>query len=66
MGDSTKKSNFLDELQNLLTTVKFGSIEIYIQDHIITQVTVRNIQKTKVELKKDSKSSARAGKTSGA
>lgn len=55
MGDTNKKTNFLEELQSLLSTIKFGSIEIYVQDHVVTQVTVRNIKKTKFEIAKDSK-----------
>lgn len=55
MGDNNKKISFMDELQALLSTVKFGSIEIYIQDHVVTQVTVRNIKKTKVDIHKDAK-----------
>ncbi|MEK7166578.1 MAG: hypothetical protein AAB874_07255 [Patescibacteria group bacterium] len=38
----------LDELTRALKAVRgWGSIEIYVQDFSVTQITVRNIRKTK-------------------
>lgn len=38
----------LDEIVKALKSVEgYGSIEIYVQDHSVTQITVRNIRKTK-------------------
>lgn len=49
---STKLSqSLLDELKYALQMVSgYGSIEIYIQDSTITQITVRNIKKTKMNI----------------
>lgn len=55
MQGSTKKQTFLEEIQNALQTIRFGSVEIYVQDGIVTQVTVRNIKKTKFEIPRDPK-----------
>ncbi len=46
---STQKiSNTLDfEIKSALKSVKsFGSVEIYVQDGSVTQITIRNIKKT--------------------
>ena len=38
----------IDEIMKALRSVKgWGSIEIYVQNHSVTQITVRNIKKTK-------------------
>ncbi len=38
----------IDEIIKALNSVNgYGSIEIYVQDHSVTQITVRNIKKTK-------------------
>lgn len=40
--------DLLEEITQALQMVKgYGSIEIYVQDHSVTQITVRNIKKTK-------------------
>ena len=57
MGNNPKKTSFLHEIQAALQTIRFGSVEIYVQDGVVTQVTVRNIKKTKVDLGKEAKSS---------
>lgn len=47
---STKRvsSQLVDEIIKALNTVAgYGSIEIYVQDHHVTQITVRNIKKTR-------------------
>lgn len=50
LGDfSTEKisSHLVDEIKKSIKSVKnFGSVEIYIQDKVVTQITVRKIQKT--------------------
>ena len=46
---STKKitRELLDEIKEALKNVRgYGSVEIYVQDHKITQITERNIKKT--------------------
>lgn len=49
---TTKLSqNLINELERALEMVReYGSIEIYVQDSTVTQITVRNITKTKMEL----------------
>ena len=40
--------DLIEEIARALHSVGgFGSIEIYVQDHSVTQITVRNIKKTK-------------------
>jgi len=42
----------VDEISLALKSVKyFGSIEIYIQKGVVTQITVRNIKKTNSKIK---------------
>ena len=37
----------LDEIKEALKNVRgYGSVEIYVQDHKVTQITERNIKKT--------------------
>lgn len=49
--DHTQKRvppELIDEILKALSSVKgYGSIEIYVQGHSVTQITVRNIKKTK-------------------
>lgn len=46
----------IDELTRALEIVKsYGSIELYVQDGVVTQITVRNIRKTKLEIKDNKK-----------
>ncbi len=40
----------LEELRKALETVSFGSVEIYVQDGVITQITIRHIKKTNLEI----------------
>ena len=40
----------LSEIEEALDSITFGSIEIYVQDKKVTQITVRKIKKTKVAL----------------
>jgi len=40
------------EIRSALNSVKaFGSVEVYIQKGVVTQITVRNIKKTQSNLK---------------
>lgn len=51
---STKKigKNLLEELKNALKNVRgWGSVEIYVQDFKVTQITERNIKKTSHSIK---------------
>ncbi len=43
-------SELYDEIKNALKSVKYGSIEIIVQNKVVTQITVRNIHKTSVDL----------------
>ncbi len=45
-------AHLLDEIKSALETVKYGSIEIFVQNKVITQITVRNIHKTSMEIEK--------------
>ena len=40
----------LEEIKNVLKSVSFGSIEIYVQNSKVTQLTVRKIVKTKYDI----------------
>lgn len=46
-------AHLLSEIKNALESVKFGSIEIFVQNRIITQITVRNIHKTSMDIEKN-------------
>jgi len=51
---STKKitRELLDEIKEALKNVRgYGSVEIYIQDYKVTQITQRNIKKTSHNIK---------------
>ncbi len=50
---TNKISNVLvTEIKSALKSVRsYGSIEIYVQEGIVTQITVRNIKKTNQNLK---------------
>lgn len=43
-------NHLLTEIKNALESVRYGSIEIFVQNKVITQITVRNIHKTSVEI----------------
>lgn len=45
-------SSLLEELERSLVNMSFGSIEIYVNDGVVTQITVRNIKKTSVGIRK--------------
>lgn len=51
---STKKisRDLLEEIKEALKNVRgWGSVEIYVQDHKVTQITERNIKKTSHNIK---------------
>ncbi len=45
---SNLKVDLLSEIKNALKSVRYGSVEIFVQDNTVTQITVRNIKKTSV------------------
>lgn len=47
--DNNKK-HLLDQIEQALGQVKFGSVEIIVQDKKVTQISVRSIQKTSIDL----------------
>lgn len=53
LSQHTISSNLLDEIKDALESVRYGSIEIFVQNKVVTQITVRNIHKTSVEIEKD-------------
>lgn len=53
---STKKisSRLVAEIKSALKSIKsYGSVELYIQNNTVTQITVRNIKKTNSNNKRD-------------
>lgn len=46
MYTSTIPQTILDEIVDELGRINFGSLEIYVQNSQVTQITVRNIKKT--------------------
>lgn len=53
---STKRvsQTLIDEIKQALKSVRsFGSVEMYVQDGVVTQITVRNIKKTNHKKKDD-------------
>ena len=53
---STKKitGTLVDEIKQSLRDIRgWGSVEIFVQDHRVVQITSRNIRKTNHDLKKD-------------
>lgn len=44
------RSQLLSEIKEALKSVSYGSIEIFVQNKTVTQITVRNIKKTSVEI----------------
>lgn len=43
----------LEEIRNVLKSVSFGSVEIYVQNSKVTQLTVRKIVKTKYDINEE-------------
>ncbi len=48
-------SQLIEEINSALKNLMWGSIEIYVQDNVVTQITVKNIKKTRVSTKDESK-----------
>ena len=46
-------NHLLSEIKQALESVKYGSIEIMVQNKVVTQITVRNIHKTSMEIAKE-------------
>lgn len=44
------KSQLINEIQKALSDIIYGSVEVYVQNRKVTQITVRNIKKTSVEV----------------
>ena len=43
----------LEEIKKVLKTVNYGSVEIYVQNSKVTQLTVRKILKTKYDINQE-------------
>lgn len=52
MSSTAKKTSakLIDEIEQALKNVSYGSIELYVQDKVVTQITVRSIKKTSVSI----------------
>ena len=48
--DNKDKIELINEVQKALEDVLFGSVELYVQNGKVTQITVRNIKKTGISL----------------
>lgn len=48
--NKNKRTSLLSEIQEALEHVSYGSIEIFVQNKVVTQITVRNIKKTSVDI----------------
>lgn len=49
----TNHPPLMEEIKKVLKTVSYGSVEIYVQDSKVTQMTVRKIVKTRYNLNED-------------
>jgi hypothetical protein len=50
---NTIPAHLLEEIKEALQSVKYGSIEIFVQNKVVTQITVRNIHKTSMEIESE-------------
>ena len=48
--DNNSKKKLLDQIEQALGQVNFGSVEIIVQDKKVTQISVRSIQKTSIDI----------------
>ena len=55
--DNRLPDSLIDELTRALSNMSFGSIELFVQDKVVTQITIRNIKKTSVNIKHTKKMS---------
>jgi len=55
MAYSTKKvsQKLIEEIRDSLHNVEYGSIEIYVNAGVVTQITKRNIKKTSIHLSEE-------------
>lgn len=44
------KASLISEIEKALSDIIYGSVELYVQDSKVTQITVRHIKKTSVEV----------------
>jgi hypothetical protein len=66
MDYSTKRisSQLIEEITSALQSVNFGSIEIYVSDSTVTQITTRTIKKTSTTLaKSENKKNQKSGRS---
>lgn len=56
MGYSTDhvSTKLMNEIKNALANVSWGSVEVFVQDKKVTQITVRNIKKTSLTIGRES------------
>ena len=52
MHSQKDKVAIISEIQKALDDIVFGSVELYVQNRKVTQITVRHIKKTNVEMEK--------------
>ncbi len=50
--DEITSDSLLLEIEKTLQSISYGSIEIFVQDGTVTQITVRKIKKTRLAVKK--------------
>lgn len=48
---NTDSELLIKEIVKALQTLQYGSVEIIVQDKTVTQITVRNITKTSINMK---------------
>lgn len=46
----TLPESLTEELAKALSSISYGSIELIVQDNVVTQITIRNIKKTSVNM----------------
>jgi hypothetical protein len=56
VNKTQSKQDLIREIEDALGAVAFGSVEIYVQDSKVTQITVRNIKKTSIDITESAKS----------
>ena len=61
--DNKTKHDLLQEIENALGRVDFGSVEIIVQDKKVTQISVRSIKKTSIDITQDSEIPQQIDKT---
>lgn len=67
MSYSTQKISItlLDEIKKALQSVSYGSIEIYVNDKTVTQISIRSIKKTSFTIEKSTSSNGKFSHPSG-